>query len=235
MILETMAPQEMIDELHKDYDELYEKNIRFLDNGGIRNLRRQGAKFPAYVMKEQRTRRGNHYLCDFLFRKRGDVFSNKVIESRLCLMQTKEGLAGVSLVLSGKFKKEVLYIYRPHVFKRYKERMHLDLDGIELIRQFDLRNCDTIIHDGYKHKEGDIENDVMMTITDGALFGTISEVDGAICYTINTFIANDTMQEGYKSRFNRQHNAMVDQIKEELDFFSHGNPDYLFDFKKRKE
>lgn len=235
MILETMTPKEMMAEMHKDDKELHELNIRFLSKGGIKHLRRQGAKFPAYVMIEQHTKRGNRYLCDFLFRKRGDVFNFNGLESRMCLMQTKEGLAGTALVYSGKFNREALYIYRPHVFKRYKERMHLELDGIELIRYFDKRNCDTIFHDGYRHKEGDIENDIMLTVQDGALFGTLSEVDDTICYTLNTFIANDTMQEGYKSKFNSMHNQAVDEIRENLAFFGGGDTAYQFDFKKRKE
>ena len=234
MILPNMTPQEMKDELHKDFKQLYEINMRFLSTGGLKHLRRQGAKFPAYVMKEQRTARGNRYLCNFLLRRRQDVFTLNALESRVALMETKDGLSGVSMVYSGKFQQEVIYVYRPHVYKRYRERMGLTMEGVELIRYFEKRNCDTILHESYVHKEGDIENDVMFTILDGALFGTHQEVDGCHCFIIKTFIANDTMQEGYKSQFNSQYNKTVDEIKETLERYGCEN-DYQFDYKKRKE
>lgn len=230
MLVETMTAKEMMDELHKDYDYLYDKNIRFIDSGGIRHLKRPYAKFPAYVMREVKTPRGNRYICNLLFKKRGDVFKLNAFECRNAILQTQEGLATVALVYSVKHQKEVLHIYRPHVYKRYKERMGIDVDGIELIKHFEKRNIDTFVHDDYKHKEGDVEHDVMMTVYDGALFGTMSEVDGCLCYTIKTFIANDTMQEGYKSKFNKRHNDAIDEIE----FFG-VDKIYASDFKKRKE
>lgn len=233
MLIEQMTPQEMIDELHKDYDELRAINMRFLTTGGIKHLRRQGTKFPAFVTKEQRTKRGNRYMCIFQFRKRGDVFNLDGLETRIALLQTKEGLAGVSLAYSGKYQQEVVYLYRPHMFKRYKERMGLNLEGIDLIRYFEKRNIDSIIHDDYQHKEGDIENDFMMTVYDGALFGTKREVDGRICEVINTFIANDTMQEGYKSQFNSKHDQAVDNIENELEFFG-CKDDYIYAHPKKR-
>lgn len=233
MILPNMTPQEMMNELHKDYDQLRAVNMRFLTNGGIKHLRRQGAKFPAYVMKEQRTSRGNRYLCQFLFKKRGDVFTLNGLGSQLAIMETKDGLSGVSLVFSGKFNKEVVYLYRPHVYKRYKERMGLDLEGIDIIRYFDKRNCDTIFNEDYVHKEGDEKNDFMMTIRDGALFGTIQDVDGCICYVIKTFIANDTMQEGYKAQFNNRYNEEVERLEKEYGRFG-DESGYQFDYKYRK-
>ena len=229
MLVETMSPKEMMDELHKDYDFLYNNNIRFMENGGIKRLKKQYAKFPAYIMRDVKTTRGNRYLCNILFRKRGDVFKMKAIECRDAILQTKEGIATVAIVYSGKYRKEVLHIYRPHVFKRYKERMGLDMDGIELVKHFCLHNSDTIVHDDYKHKEGDMEHDFMLTIYDGALFGTEKEVDGCVCYTVNTFIANETMQDGYKSRFNKRHNEAIDDIE----FFGLDNT-FDTDFKKRK-
>lgn len=233
MILPNMTPQEMMKELHKDDDALRSVNMRFLTSGGIKHLRRQGANFPAYITREQRTSRGNRYLCQFLFRKRGDIFTLNGLETRLAIMETKDGLSGVSLVFSGKFNKEVVYVYRPHVYKRYKERMGLDLEGIELIRYFDKRNCDTIYNYDYIHKEGDEENDFMLTIRDGALFGTIQEVDGEYCYIIKTFIANDTMQEGYKAQFNNRYNEEVRNLEKEYGQYGDGCA-YQFDYKYRK-
>lgn len=233
MLLPNMTPQEMKDELHKDFNQLYNINMQFLHTGGIKHLRRQGAKFPAYVMKEQRTQRGNRYLCLFYFRKRGDVFTLNATESRLALMETREGLSGVSMVWSGKYQQEVIYVYRPHVYRRYRERMGLDLEGIDLIRYFEKRNCDTIWHNDYVHKEGDEQNDVMFTTLDGALFGTHQEIDGCHCFIIKTFIANDTMQEGYKAQFNDQHNQSIDEIQTWLERFGIED-EYQYEYRKRK-
>lgn len=231
MLVETMTTKEMMDELHKDIDFLNHNELRFIDTGGIRHLKRPYAKFPAYIMREVKTPRGNKYLCNLLFKKRGDVFKLSAQTCRTAILQTKEGLATLALVHSGKYDKEILHYYRPHMFKRYRERMGLDVDGVELIREFDKRNSDTIVHEDYKHKEGDIEHDVMMTIYDGALFGTEKNENGYICYVINTFIANDTMQEGYKSKFNKRHNDAIDEIV----FFKDLGSGYTSDFKKRKE
>lgn len=230
MLVETMTIKEIFDELRKDYKELYEKTWLFLESGGVKHLRRPYAKFPAYIRRELKSSRNNRHLSTILFRKRGDVFKMKAQELITTLLQTKEGLAAVSIVHSGTFGKEVLYFYRPHMFKRYKERMGLDLNGIELIKYFNDRNADGFMHDDYKHKEGDIDNDVMITVYDGALFGTLKEEDGCICCTINTFIANDTMQDGYKSKFNKRHDHMVDEVE----FFGSISQGYGSDYKKRK-
>lgn len=234
MLVETMTSKEIMEEIRKDFKQLNELTRRFIENGGVRHLRRQGSKFPAYVIKVQRTSRGNRYICDFLFKRRDDVFKNNGMETRMALMETKEGLAGITVVYNGKYEQEILHLYRPHVFKRYKERMGLDLEGVELIKYFDKRNSDTILHDNYRHKEGDIENDIMLTCQDGALFGTKSEADGCICYTINTFIANDTMQDGYKAQFNNMHNQAIEQIKEEDELFGR-DAMYQFNYTQRKE
>lgn len=230
MLVETMTAKEMMDELHKDYDFLYDNNIHFIDSGGVRHLKRPYAKFPAYIRREVKTPRGNRYICNLLFKKRGDVFKLNALECRTAILQTHEGIATVALVYSVKYQKEILYVYKPHVYTRYKERMGIDVDGIELIKYYEKRNIDTIVHDDYKHKEGDIEHDIMLTVYDGALFGTSSEVDGCVCYTIKTFIANDTMQEGYKSKFNKRHNDVIDEIE----FFG-ADKIYASDFKKRGE
>ena len=226
----------MMEELHKDREQLEERYFRFLDNGGIRHLKRPNAKFPAYVTTEIKTKRGNRYICYFLFRKRGEVFNQKALFSYDALMETKEGLACVQIAYSMKHQREILYIYRPHVFKRYKERIGLELEGIELIKYFHNRCCNTILHDNYKHKEGDMENDLMLTVTDGALFGTKSDIDGCVCYTINTFIANDTMQDGYKSKFNSRHNEAIEESKDDyLYMLNCKNTKYRFDYIMKRE
>ena len=230
MLVETMTTKEMIDELRKDFSQIQEKTWKFIDGGGIRHLRRPNAKFPAYITRDIQTSRGNKYISIILFRKRGDVFKLNASELVSAILQTKEGLATVSLSYSGKYRKEILHYYRPHMFKRYKERMGLDLDGIDLIKYFDNRNADLIVQDDYKHKEGDMEHDIMLTCYDGALFGTIKEDGGDICYMLNTFIANETMQDGYKSKFNRRHNEAIDKAE----FFSKLGSGYSSDYHKRK-
>lgn len=231
MLVETMTTKEMMEEMRKDFSYIQERTWQFIDSGGIRHLRRPNAKFPAYIIIDFKTPRGNTYITTLLFNKRGDVFKTKASQCVSAIMQTKEGLASLAIVYSGKYNKEILHYFRPHMFKRYRERMNLDMDGLELIRYFDRRNGDTIVHSDYKHKEGDMEHDIMLTAYDGALFGTMKEEDGRICYVINTFIANDTMQEGYKSRFNKRHNDAIDEIE----FFKDISANYTSEYKKRKE
>ena len=233
MLLLNMTPKEMIEEIRKDNEQVYNLNMRFLINGGAKHLRRQGAKFPAYVMRELQSARGNRYLSTFLFRNRGEVFKCAAQESRLALVTGKEGIYGVSLAYSGKFQQEVVYLYYPHVYKRYRERMGLDINGVELIRYFEKRNCDTIFNDGYSRKDSD-GKDIMLSVLDGALFGSWEEQDGQVRFVIKTFIANDTMQEGYKSQFNDKYNDAVDELAFWLPLMD-GEKGWNFDFHKRRQ
>lgn len=229
MILETMTRKEMLKEICRDNDELWNSIYAFIGNGGINHLRKN-AKFPANVIREYTSKRGTKYLQVLRFLTKRDVFEMTPYEYHCALLETKEGRSMMLRVFDSKSKSVTLVYLRPHVFKRYKERMGFKQEGIDIIKAYYKRNPDMVLHTDYKHKEGDIENDFMLSISDGALFGTKNKDD--IGYTVNTFIANDTMQEGYKSKFNKQHN---DRLESDAKAWRGYLPDEMLMYNKRKE
>lgn len=211
MLVTTMNKQEMLNEIMSDYKEILLERVRYSRAGNTKHLR-TAKEFPVKLSHLYTSSTGNRYIITDTFLSKKDVFEHNPLSQYRAILHTDEGIELLATILSTRVNDITLFRFRPHVFKRYKERMGYKQDGIDLLKVFCNRNSDMIEQSGYIHKEGDIENDIMLTVHDGALFGTLdAENDG--CVIVNTFIANDTMKNGYKSQFNNNHNASLNEAK----------------------
>lgn len=212
-----MSPQETLIELVKDRRELLQHNRRYLAQGHCKQFR-NATKFPVYQMHEVTTSTNNHYLLLNTFEDRAHVYQqNPMFEAR-AVVETGKGKAAVAIVSAPKAEHGLcVFYFMPHLFSRYRERMGLNIEGIELMRYMFKRNDDFLHHPKYRRKTMDDDSDVMLSCYDGAVFGYRHPQDRN-SVVLMTFVANDTMQEGYKSRFNKEYNDEVAERRREISF-----------------
>lgn len=193
-----------------DFDEIEREVRKALASGKFRDLRTTST-FPTSRMLEVHTSTHNFYLVDLDFYSRGHVFTMNPSISFRAIVETPQGrmMYGLHNFIypDGVFMS--LNTFTPHVFRRYRERMGYKQDGLDLMRTFFRRNGDLIINDDYRRKTMDDDTYVMCTCLDGAVFGYKHPEDRR-CFVFSTFIANDTMEEGYKARFNSKYDQMVE-------------------------
>jgi hypothetical protein len=204
-----MTPAEAYAELGRDWDELIKEHYRFIANGGWKNARRPNAHYPMSIMHEYMTKTNNRYLLANNIISRQEAVMGTTSLFVRALVNTEEGLCAYSQQFD-KNGKHVLFVFRPHLFKRYRERMALK-DNQDPIRTFFKRNSFYLLEEDYRRSKGNT-NDLMFTVQDGAVFGRADYSEEVGFVEMKTFVANDTMQDGYKSRFNEGYNDSMRDI-----------------------
>lgn len=208
MYVETMTSDELFAEYEKDCDDIaIRAESKIYNSKEYKRLRRSSSsvKFPVALSFEITTQRNNKYVISSVFPDRKTVFAERynTCFSAMSIINTKYGIMGMtfntSSIMGIENRKWVLVI-KPHAFVRYKERMkYTDCEGIEIVKRFIERNYSFITDYSYRGKSN---NEVFMACKDGGLLGEIIEGKNTYYYNMKTFIANDTMQDGYKSLFN---------------------------------
>ncbi|MBR1525187.1 MAG: hypothetical protein IJ640_00810 [Prevotella sp.] len=214
MLTETMTAAEKFAEMRKDWRNILNEDIRFRNNGGWKCARSPKAKYPMQIIHEwtSPTTHNRYLLQDVLNSRREALNGNGSLMVR-ALLTTAEGVALCMQNIADEKNKYSLLTFRPHLFKRYKERMGLKMDGIDLIRHFLKHNTFFVFNEDYRRSEGNT-TDVMITCYDGAVFGRYDESGEVDDIDLRTFISSETMQEGYKAKFNGEYESCITAAEE---------------------
>ena len=215
MITETMTLSEKIREMLRDLEELKRESMKYIAKGGFKELRRQDAQFPAFRVLELTSSRMTNYLVMLTFKSRKDIFDPNPLLSFRAIIETKAGKMLMGLSLGGNENFVSAFFYTPHLLRRYRERMGYKQEGMDLMKIFCKRNTNFVLNNEYRRKSMKDHKHVMLTCLDGAVFGYRMPED-PYSYVLSTFIANDTMQEGYKKRFNDKFDEAMKEGMEEL-------------------
>lgn len=218
MITTTMTPDEVLKHILLDRPEIQRECVQYMAKGNCKEAR-TAKKFPLRFIHEYTATSGNHYLVMLTFNSRQDLFHFSAGLEAAAVIDTEHGKMMCGTILNMEDRHVHTFYFMPHLFKRYKERMGYKQDGIDLMRVFFKKNMDTVHMAEYRRKSKDDDTDVMLSCVDGAVFGYRHPQDRH-SFVLMTFIANDTMQGGYKAKFNEQYNGSVlDGYDEVCQFF----------------
>lgn len=214
MYTETMTFAERYAEYQKDIPELRADSRRFRATGGYKQVRAAGVQFPFQIIHECRTKSGNRYLVLSIFASRADAFGEP-LEYAKAIIQTDEGMAMYTISM-GNDREKGGFLFMPHVFKRYRQRMGFSYNSIDTIKTFIKRNMEFVYNEGYRRKsKKDDPKEIMLSCHDGAVFGRIDDQDDN-CAILRTFISTETMQEGYKAQFDKEFDNCLDDNMKKL-------------------
>ena len=209
MYVETMTPDEIVEEFKKDYGNVLVKTIKcMLPSKEYKNIRRANfSTFPVYLTYPIKTDRGNSYYVRIKFPDKKSVLKITLEEfnfTPMPIIKTSYGGNSVNIVtndLLHRNDKWILHTFRPHLFARFKERMgYTNIDGMKLVKKFFDSNTTAITNSSYRETDN---NEVYVSCKDGCMLGVRNESENVIHLDMKTFISNETMKEGYKSSFNQ--------------------------------
>lgn len=197
----TMTYDEILREYSKDELDLHSLARTMLDGKLCKNARRGNVKYPCHIFAKRTTERHNTYIIHYEFRSKNDFLGGPTF---FALINSPNGtfILKISMVYG---LKKVVDLYSPHLFRRYKERMNLNMEGIDVIKEFFTRNVTKHRNSDFKRKDGD-DCDIMDLCYDGAIFGQ-STIEGHTTY--KTFINKDEMSD-YRKSLNEGYNDRVE-------------------------
>lgn len=204
MLLSNMKYEQILLECTKDESDLRILSNTVFEGALCKNARKGKVKYPCHIFAKRTTDRHNTYIIHYEFRSKEDFLGGPTY---FALVNSEHGFFAVQISMVYGMKKAVK-IYLPHLFKRYKERMHLDIEGIEVIKEFFKSNATHHRNSDFKRKDGD-DCDVMDLCYDGAIFGQ-STPEGHTTY--NTFIHQDYMSD-YRKMLNEEYNDRVEEAR----------------------
>lgn len=214
MLTETMTATEKFADMRKDWHDILNEDVRFRNNGGWKHARSAQAKYPIQIIHEWTSpKTHNRYLLQNVINSRREALNGSGSLMPRVMLTTAEGMAICMANMSDKSGKYSVLTFRPHLFKRYKERMGLTYNGIDLIRYFLKRNTFFVFNEEYRRSK-DNTTDVMITCLDGAVFGRFDESGEVEEIDLRTFISSETMQEGYKAKFNGEYEDCIKEAEE---------------------
>lgn len=217
MITTTMTPKEVLEQMLLDRPEIQRESVRYMAQGKCKEAR-VAKVFPLRYVHEYTATSGNHYMVMLTFNSRKDAFDLNAGLEAAAVIDTEHGKMMCGTILNMEDRHVHTFYFMPHLFKRYKERMGYKQIGIDLMRVFFKRNADTVHMADYRRKSKDDDSDVMLACVDGAVFGYRHPQDRQ-SFVLMTFIANDTMQDGYKAKFNDLYNnGVIDGFEEVCQF-----------------
>lgn len=232
MITLNMTPQETLKELSRDRYELMQLNGSYLAHGYCKGARK-ATTFPVSYSHKERTSTGNNYIVTNTFENKLQAYKNSPAFGTYAIIETDKGKVAVYCSWGRSADGGWCACYcMPHLFSRYRERMGFEDNGEALIRRFFKRNKEFIFKSDYRRKSMDDETNLMYLCFDGAIFGRVHPQDKNSVVFL-TFIANDTMQEGYKSKFNRSYNEDCSEISKTFKLlFGDALPAPMFNIRK---
>ena len=221
MITTTMTPDEVLAQMLADREEIKRECVQYMAKGNCKEVR-TAKTFPLRYIHEYTATSVNRYLVMLTFNSRQDLFHFSAGLEAAAVIDTERGKMLCAMILNFEDHRLHTFYFMPHLFKRYKERMGYKQDGIDLMRVFFKKNMDTVHMADYRRKSKDDDTDIMLSCVDGAVFGYRHPLDRC-SFVLMTFIANDTMQEGYKAKFNDLYN---NEIMDGYDEVCHYFPAY---------
>lgn len=215
MIVPAMTIQEIHKEVFADLESLKNKLPEFRKDFGKRVLK--VSRYPLSKTYEYTTRiKKNIFYIDFTALKRGQW--DKPILSIYCIYSRPEGKYAVTLTID----MDIITIYPPHFFKRYRERIVKDesISNEDLIRQYfknDWGFMGAVVNKDFQSVyhcfENDNQNDkidFVAATSEGYCFG---EKQGNV-NIIKTIISDVMLYENQKPLFDSLKSAFREANKE---------------------
>ena len=199
-----MEYDEILLEYDKDESNLRSLSQTMFEGRLCKDARKGKVKYPCHIFAKRTTDRHNTYIIHYEFRSKEDFLGGPTF---FALINSSHGLFAVQISMVLGIKK-VVNKFSPHLFKRYKERMYLNMEGIDVIKEFFKRNATTHRNSDFKRRDGD-DCDVMDMCYDGAIFGQ-SSPEGHTTY--NTFISQDKMSN-YRKVLNEEYNDRIEEAR----------------------
>ena len=200
----TMTYEEILREYSKDESELRALSNTMFEGKLCKNARKGKVKYPCHIFAKRTTERHNTYMIHYEFRSKENFLGGPTI---FALINSSHGMFAMQISMAYGIKR-VVNIFSPHLFQRYKERMNLNMEGIDIIKEFFTRNVTSHRNSDFKRKDGD-DCDVMDLCYDGAVFGQ-STPEGHTTY--NTFINKDHMSD-YRKSLNEDYNDRIEEAR----------------------
>lgn len=201
----TMTYEEILREFDKDEYNLRSLSQTMFEGRLCKDARKGKVKYPRHIFAKRTTERHNTYMIHYEFRSKDNCLGGPTF---LALINSSNGGIFVVQISLAYGIKKVVNIFSPHLFKQYKDRMCLNIDGIDVIKEFFTRNVTTHRNSDFKRKDGD-DCDVMDLCIDGAIFGQ-STPGGHTFY--RTFIGPDQMSD-YRKALNEEYNDRVAEAR----------------------
>ncbi len=192
MLVSSMTPNEIYDEIMADIPNM----LSFLQykQPKFRKVVLRSQLFPVNVYSMVTTSRKNNWLLLFSAKSKKDV-SGDIHFYSLCIQETSAGKSAIiRQVTQG---EPSLFIYSPHFFHRYAERMKLELSGIPLIRNFFENNNNSYI----KKRIINGKEELTATFEEGVGFCVQLENCTHLCFVMKTFINYDMKKTDQEAGF----------------------------------
>ena len=204
MFVPSMTYEEILQEYKRDEFDLRALSNTMFEGKLCKNARKGKVKYPCHIFAKRTTERHNTYLIHYEFRSQENFLGGPTL---IALINSSNGLVAMQITMECGLKR-VVTLYSPHLFKRYKERMNLSIDGIDVIKEFFIRNVTLHRNSDFKRKDGD-DCDVMDLCYDGAIFGQ-STPEGHTTY--KTFINQEQMSD-YRKMLNEEYNDRIEEAR----------------------
>lgn len=199
-----MTYDEILCEYSKDVIDLRSLSDTMFEGKLCKNARKGKVKYPCHIFAKRTTERHNTYMIHYEFRSKENFLGGPTL---FALINSSKGMFAMQISMAYGIKK-VVSIFSPHLFQRYKERMNLNMEGIDVIKEFFTRNVTNHRNSDFKRKEGD-DCDVMDLCYDGAIFGQ-STPEGHTTY--KTFIDKEQMSD-YRKALNEEYNDRIAEAR----------------------
>lgn len=192
MLVETMTPDQIYEEIMLDVP-----NILLLlkyKQPKFRKMVLQSKLFPIHAHSLVTTVRKNNWLFLFSANSKKDV-TKDIYSNCLCIRESQSGKYALMRQVTNELPS--LFIYSPHFFHRYAERMGLDLSGIPLIKKFFEENTTSYI----KKRIINGKEELTATFDDGV--GFCKEITDCkhLCFVMKTFINYDMKKKDQEPGF----------------------------------
>lgn len=200
----TMTYEEILREYERDLYDLNSLAETMYEGKLCKNARRGRTKYPCHIFAKRTTKRNNIYIIHYEFRSETDFLGGPTF---FALINESNGqyVMRISMAYG---RQKVVNLFTPHLLKRYKERMKLDKEGIDVIKEFFIRNETGHRNSDFRRKDGD-DCDVMDLCYDGAIFGQTTP-DGHTIY--RTFINKEEMSD-YRKSLNEEYNERIEEAR----------------------
>lgn len=215
MITYKMKPEEVLDEVLLDYEEVF----RFSDtkDNAFRKRVQKASVFPVRAYADYVSKRRNKWLVLFEARSKKHTGDNALLHL-VCYANMQGGYyAYFPIFNNGRIVQ--LLVFPPHFFQRYAERAEVDKTGVQLIRHYFERNYSYFLDSEIKNSEID-ENAIKDTdiyiqgITEQGI--ALGNILGIGIIILKTFIAwDDTFEDQHKRFFPMT--TVIAEVKREED------------------
>lgn len=132
MIVIGMTYDEIITEVNKDVADVFELSCK--KDAKIKRIIQKSQLFPVRLYSFVTSSNKNRWLLTWEAYSRKHVGDN-ILFSMICIINNKNGRIAIMPSFQN-LQRPLFFIFLPHFFQRFAERMQIDATGEELIRRF---------------------------------------------------------------------------------------------------